>query len=150
VSFDHEEIRRLSYTYTFLLDAGDFDGVAKLLGDGTLQPVMRGVNGGAIAGAEAIKGFYADQVVLYDGDPRTRHIISNHVITVDGDEATGHSYFTVYIKPPGRPLQVVVSGQYRDRFARTGDEWAFTEKAIQVDYLGDIALHFKIAASHSA
>jgi SnoaL-like domain len=150
VCIDHDEIRRLSYTYTFLLDAGDFDGVAHLLGGGVLRPVMRGIGSDGIAGHEAIKAFYADQVVLYDGDPRTRHIVSNHVITVDGDEAGGHSYFTVYIKPPGLPLQVVVLGQYRDRFARAGGCWTFAEKAIQVDYLGEIGLHFKIAEAHSA
>jgi hypothetical protein len=41
---DHEEIRNLSYRYTFALDAGDFDEVGRLLGTGTLRPSMPGLS----------------------------------------------------------------------------------------------------------
>jgi SnoaL-like domain len=150
VSEDYEAIRRLSCDYTFLLDAGDFDGVAELLAEAELQPVMRGVVSEPVVGAAAIRAFYADQVVLYDGDPRTRHLISNHAISVTGDEATARCYFTVLIKPPGEPYQTVVGGQYRDRFVRRDGTWRFAAKAIQVDYLNDIGLHFRIAAEHAA
>jgi hypothetical protein len=132
-----------------MLDDGAFAGVAALLGAGELQPVMRGVAGEPMAGADAIRAFYADQVVTYDGDPRTRHIISNHAITVDGDAASARCYFTVLMKPPGEPYQIVVGGQYRDRFVRRDGEWRFAAKAIQVDYLNNIGLHFKIAGAHA-
>jgi hypothetical protein len=150
VSEDYEAIRRLSYEYTFLLDEGDFDGVAQLLADADLEPLMRGVTSAPISGAEQIRAFYADQVVVYDGDPRTRHVISNHAIAVDGDEASARCYFTVLMKPPGEPYQIVVGGQYRDRFVRRDGSWQFAAKAIQVDYLNNIALHFRIAAEHTA
>jgi hypothetical protein len=149
VSNDYEAIRGLSYAYTFMLDDGDFDGVAALLGAAELQPVMRGVAAEPIIGADAIRAFYADQVVTYDGDPRTRHVISNHVITLDGDEAHGRCYFTVLMKPPGEPYQIVVGGQYRDRFVRRDGAWRFAAKAIQVDYLNNIHFHFKIAEPHA-
>jgi 3-phenylpropionate/cinnamic acid dioxygenase small subunit len=150
LSDDCEAIRRLSYEYAFLLDAGDFDGVAELLSDAELQPVMRGVTAAPISGAEQIRAFYADQVVVYDGDPRTRHLISNHAITVVGDEASARCYFTVLMKPPGEPLQIVVGGQYRDRFERRNGTWRFAAKAIQVDYLNNVALHFRIVADHAS
>lgn len=150
VTEDYEAIRRLAYEYTFLLDDGDFGGVARLLADAELQPVMRGVTASPISGAEHIRSFYADQVVVYDGDPRTRHVISNHAITVTGDEAHARCYFTVLMKPPGKPLQIVVGGQYRDCFMRRGGIWRFAAKAIQVDYLNNIALHFRIAADRAS
>jgi 3-phenylpropionate/cinnamic acid dioxygenase small subunit len=149
VTEDYEAIRRLSYEYTFLLDEGDFDGVAALLAHAELQPVMRGVASEPITGAPSIRAFYADQVVLHDGDPRTRHVISNHAIEVTGDEARARCYFTVLMKPPGEPYQTVVGGQYRDRFVREGGTWRFAEKAIQVDYLNNIAFHFRIATAHA-
>jgi 3-phenylpropionate/cinnamic acid dioxygenase small subunit len=149
VAEDYEAIRRLSYEYAFLLDAGDFDGVAALLADAELLPVMRGVASAPITGVAAIRAFYADQVVVYDGDPRTRHLISNHAIAVTGDEADARCYFTVLLKPPGEPYQIVVGGQYRDRFVRREAAWRFAAKAIQVDYLNDIGLHFRIADAHA-
>jgi hypothetical protein len=149
VSEDYEAIRRLSYEYTFRLDEGDFDGVADLLAEAELQPVMRGVAAAPISGAEPIRAFYADQVIVYDGNPRTRHIISNHAIDVAGDEASARCYFNVLIKPPGQPYQIVVGGQYHDHFARSGGTWRFAAKAIQVDYLNNIRLHFRIAEEHA-
>jgi 3-phenylpropionate/cinnamic acid dioxygenase small subunit len=149
VTEDYEAIRRLSYEYTFLLDEGDFDAVAALLAEAELQPVMRGVASEPLTGAAAIRAFYADQVVVHDGDPRTRHVISNHAIAVTGDEATARCYFTVLMKPPGEPYQTVVGGQYRDRFVREDGRWRFAAKAIQVDYLNNIGLHFRIAAEHA-
>ena len=149
MSEDYEAIRRLSYEYAFLLDEGDFDGVAALLAEAELQPVMRGVASEPVTGVAAIRSFYAHQVVVYDGDPRTRHLISNHAIAVTGDEATARCYFTVLMKPPGEPYQTVVGGQYRDRFVRDEGTWRFAAKAIQVDYLNNIGLHFRIAADRA-
>jgi 3-phenylpropionate/cinnamic acid dioxygenase small subunit len=149
VTEDYEAVRRLSYAYAFLLDEGDFDGVAELLAEAELQPVMRGVASAPVTGPAAIRAFYADQVIVYDGDPRTRHVISNHAITVTGDAPTARCYFTVLMKPPGAPYQTVVGGQYRDRFVRRDGTWRFAAKAIQVDYLNDISLHFRIAAQHA-
>ena len=147
---DHEEIRNLSYRYTFALDAGDFDEVGRLLGTGTLRPSMPGVVGETITGADDIARFYTDQVVTYGkGDPRTRHLITNQLIDVDGDTARSRCYFTVLQRATGHEYQIVVGGQYHDRFAKADGAWRFTEKIIQVDHLNRIELHFRIAAERS-
>jgi 3-phenylpropionate/cinnamic acid dioxygenase small subunit len=148
---DYEAIRQLCYRYTFLLDEGDFAGVAAMLADGALRPVMPGVAAEPIRGAAAIERFYADQVVTYrDGDPRTRHLISNQLIDLadDGLSAASRCYFTVLQRPPGRPYALVVGGQYHDRFVKVDGTWRFAEKAIQVDHLNDIEYHFRISAPH--
>ncbi len=145
---DYEQIRALCYRYTFALDEGDFRTVAAILGDGVLRPSMPGVVGEPIDGPEEIERFYAEQVVTYkNGDPRTRHLISNQLIELaeDGLSASSRCYFTVLQRAPGHEYQIVVGGQYHDRFRKTGGVWRFTEKTIQVDHLNRIELHFRIA-----
>jgi SnoaL-like protein len=150
MSLDHEEIRNLSFTYAFCLDAGDYDGVADVLASATLRPVMAGMESEtAITGRAAIHRFYAEQVVTFrDGDPRTRHLITNQAIVIDsaGRAATARSYFTVLQAPPRLPLSIILSGQYEDRFVKDDDGWRFAEKTIRVDYLNDVSHHFRIAA----
>jgi hypothetical protein len=143
---DQEQIRALTYEYAFRLDGGDFAGVGELLGAGRLRMSARGMTDREIRGAAAIERFYTKQVVTYGGDPRTRHQITNQVVSVadDGSSARAHCYFTVLIKPPGEPLQTVVSGRYFDRFERVDDGWRFSEKVIRVDYLTAIEKHFRI------
>lgn len=148
MSNDYEEIRNLSYRYTFLLDVGDFEAVGQLLAHATLQPIMAGVRGEPVRGSGAIKEFYAGQVVTYgNGDPRTRHLITNQLIELDAEGASASSrcYFTVLQRPPKLPYQIVVGGQYHDRFERVDAGWRFVEKAIQVDHLNEIQHHFLIA-----
>lgn len=143
-----DQIRELCYRYTGALDRGDFAAVAELLAYADLRPSMPGVVGEPIRGAEAIERFYTDQVVTYrDGDPRTRHLITNQVIEFgsDGRTAESHCYVTVLQRAPGHDYQLVVGGRYHDRFERVGGQWRFVEKAIQVDHLNQIELHFKIA-----
>jgi hypothetical protein len=148
---DYEEIRALAYEYTFALDEGDFAAVAAVLGAGTLRIEARGMADSTIRGAAEIERFYRDQVVVYDGDPRTRHVISNHLVRIDdgGRRATSRCYFTVLQKAPCNPYEIVVGGQYKDTFELVDGRWAFDEKVIRVDYLNEISRHFKISAERS-
>jgi len=147
---DFQAIRNLAYTYAFRLDEGDFDGVAELLADGTLRLAAAGMSDEEIRGRDAIRRFYTEQVVTFEGKPRTRHEITNHAIEMDpgGGSATSRCYFTVLQAPPRLPFQIIIGGRYHDRFAKTDGVWHFTEKVINVDYLNDIAHHFRIAAEH--
>lgn len=142
---DHDEIRNLCYRYTFAVDDGDFAEVGRVLGRARLRPMMPGVVSEPIVGPAEIERFYTDQVIVYDkGGPRTRHLITNQVLAVDGDVASARCYFTVLQRPPGQDYQIVVGGQYHDRFVREDGCWRFAEKAIQVDHLNRIESHFRI------
>ncbi|MEO3856497.1 nuclear transport factor 2 family protein [Acrocarpospora sp. B8E8] len=142
---EYEAIRHLTAEYTFRLDGGDFAGVGELLSDAVLRPVMAGVRGDELRGRAQIEAFYVDQVITYKrGSPMTRHLLTNQVITLNGDEATSRCYFTVLQRPPGLPYRIVVGGQYFDRFVRRAGRWRFAEKTIQVDHLNEIEFHFRI------
>ena len=137
----HEAIRNLLGRYCESIDAGDFDGVADLLAGA----VLRQESGAEVArGRDAIAALYGATTRRHaDGTPRTRHVTANSIIEVD--EATGtataRSVYVVLQATESVPLQPVVSGRYRDRFARTADGWAFTERTITVDLVGELGDH---------
>jgi hypothetical protein len=150
---DHDELRELSYRYTFALDDGDFAAVARILEHAVLRPDMPGVAGEPVSGRAALEEFYHSQVVVDSrGRPMTRHLITNQVIELADDRltATSRSYFTVLQRPAGEPYQIVVGGQYHDTFDRVDGRWRFSSKRIQVEHLNAIEHHFRIANEHSA
>ncbi len=54
---------------------------------------------------------------------------------------TARSAYVVFQATDGLPLQPIVSGRYLDRFAGTAEGWAFTERTITVDLVGDLSHH---------
>lgn len=72
------------------IDAGDFDGVGRLLG----RASFGGPASGSTSGAENIAGLFCDATRRYPehgNRPRTRHLVLNPIIDVDGDAATARS-----------------------------------------------------------
>ena len=135
---DRAAIAALIFAYAERLDAGDLDGVAALFAAAEL----RGERSGAMhRGSDAIAAFYRRTVVLYDGSPSTRHVISNLVIDLDRDTATSRCAFTVLQARPALPLQPILGGRYHDRFARASTGWEFRERRIFADLIGDLRHH---------
>ena len=83
---------------------------------------------------------------------RTRHVTTNVMIDIDEDAnaATARSSFVVFQQTPTLPLQPIVSGRYRDQFARATGEWRFAHRHIILDLIGDVREHlaFDLAAFH--
>jgi 3-phenylpropionate/cinnamic acid dioxygenase small subunit len=135
---DADAIRSLIHSYAELLDAGDLDGVAALFEHATWRSSTRS---DVLRGSEQVRGAYRD-VILYDGIPRTRHVISNvTVVCNESPVATARSYFTVLQAVPGFPLQPVLAGRYHDELERVDDEWRFTDRLILPDLVGDLSHH---------
>jgi hypothetical protein len=78
-----------------------------------------------------------------DGTTRTRHINANPMVDIDdaAGRASARSVFVVFQQTGALPLQPIVSGRYRDTFARTGDEWRFDTRHIVVEHIGDVHEH---------
>lgn len=144
---DERDIRSLLLRYAALLDAGDLDGVAALFATATWQadtsPVLRDL--------AAIRAAY-DRVILYDGVPRTRHLITNIEIEVDTDDSGVHrtasstSYFTVLHAPLGEAIRPVVAGTYEDTFDRERGghgAWRFASRVIRPELQGDVSTHYR-------
>jgi uncharacterized protein (TIGR02246 family) len=143
-SDDVEAIRALIHEYAERIDNGDLDGVASLFTDGTWSSPGRGT---PLRGAEQVRRAY-DGVILYDGIPSTKHVISNVTIEIADDRttSTARSYFTVLQARPDFPLQPVIAGRYHDRFERVDDAWRFADRQIIPDLIGDLSRHLRNAS----
>ena len=134
-------ISNLLYRYAEAFDDGDFEAAARLFDRGRLV-----MGGRVVEGAEAIVATWQAWVHLYDGSPRTRHLITNPIIEIalDGESATCRSQWTVLQATSDLPLQVVATGRYLDRFARHDAEWHFAERNYaQVDLTGNTGAHMR-------
>jgi 3-phenylpropionate/cinnamic acid dioxygenase small subunit len=141
---DVEAIRALIHRYAELIDLGDLDALAALFTHGTWSSPGRGA---PLRGSEQVRHAY-DGVILYDGIPSTKHVISNVTIEIaDGTTATARSYFTVLQGRPDFPLQPVIAGRYHDQFERAGDAWRFADRQIIPDLIGDLSHHLRDTAA---
>jgi SnoaL-like domain len=151
---DGEAIRMLLSRYCDLMDAGDWPGIGGLFAAGRLAD-ERGTE--LAAGAPAVERFYAKGTHLYDGSPRTKHLVTNTAIDDPAPDGTvtARSSYLVLQATDGFPLQPIITGRYVDRFARhpdrddhpdddpTSSGWQFVERRFVVDLVGDLSHHLR-------
>lgn len=149
---DRDEITELLYRYAELIDAGDFDGVGALLA----RASFGGAATPSVSGAENIAGLFAMTTRRFPetesdvagpaapGTPKTRHLVLNAIVDIDGDTATSRSTFLVVQATDSVPFQPIVAGRYYDRFARDAGGWHFTERKADVEMVGDVSDHLLI------
>jgi len=138
---DRAAIAALVYAYAERLDAGDLDGVADLFAHATLRSDRHDV---VRRGRAAALALYREVVVLYDGLPCTKHVITNlHIeLAHDRRQATSLCAFTVLQARPELPLQAILAGRYCDRVVADGPaEWRFEDRLIRVDFAGELRWH---------
>lgn len=131
-------ITDLLYRYAELIDAGDFDGVGELLGRGNFMGVRD---------SSSIAKLFATTTRRFPehgNTPRTRHMVLNPIVDIDGDSASARSTFCVVQGTETVPLQPIVVGRYADTFARDDDGWYFTERKVDVELVGDVSAHLMI------
>ncbi|OKH68357.1 polyketide cyclase [Mycobacterium sp. SWH-M1] len=132
---DRSAITELLYRYAELIDAGDFDGVGRLLGRGNFM---------GVAGSEAIAALFAATTRRFPdhgNTPRTRHLVLNPIVDVGSDTAAARSTFCVVQQTDTVALQPIVVGRYADTFARDDHGWFFTERTVDVEMIGDVSDH---------
>ena len=98
------EIANLLYTYTRLIDTGDYAGIGKLFEHARLTAEDSDMD---VRGADAIAAHYARTTRLYPdtGTPKTKHVMSNPIIEIDEKTgaATCNAYYTVLQATGGFP-----------------------------------------------
>jgi hypothetical protein len=127
--------------YCYRIDAGDLEGFAALFEHGSFG--ILGDPAGPDVGKAAVLETLQN-VILYDGKPRTKHVMSNVQIDVDGsgNEASAQCYITVFqAVPRDFPMQPIFGGHYRDRFVKGADGWQFAQREISPDLVGDLSRH---------
>ncbi len=99
--------------------------------------------GDAVHGRDAIEALYGRTTRRFDdGTPRTKHVMTNLIVDVDGTEAASRSYFTVLQAVPGElALQPVIAGRYRHRYKLGSAGWQVVAMHIIIDLMGDLSRH---------
>ncbi len=140
-------IENLVFLYAERIDRGDFSGVAELFAEAEIS--VEGTSG-VTRGREAVEKLYETTTRRYpdDGTPKTKHLTTNLIIDVDEAHrsATCRSYFTVLQQTPDLPLQIIITGRYHDRFARSEAGWHFVARHMFLDHFGDLSQHLLMDA----
>ena len=137
-----QAVRNLLGEYCERMDLGDWPGVGELFAHGALADE----HGTVLAeGAEAVAAFYRAGTQLHDGSPRTKHLVLNTILEVDeaAGTAAARSSYLVLQQPPGGELRPIITGRYRDGFARAHGRWRFAERRFLVDLVGDLSAHLR-------
>lgn len=127
--------------YAELIDLGDFEGVADLLGEAA---VGEGDSSALLTGRDAILAMFTTTTRLYpDGTPGTKHVTTNLILDLDEESGTAaaRTYWVVLQAVPALPLQPILAGRYHDRFRRTDGSWQFSERRYLIDLVGDVSQH---------
>lgn len=129
---DVEAIKQLKHTYCGLCDDNyAADPLAALFTD---DAVWDGGPIGTHTGREAIRRFFQGSPARV---PFALHLVTNPIIDVDGDTATGRWYLwepLVYALEGG-DRAYWMSANYDDRYVRTAQGWRFQRVTIRMKML---------------
>lgn len=130
-----ETFTAMIYRLPELFDTGDFDAFAEQFAHGSWHR--------AGTGTATIRRWLDENVLTYDGLPRTKHLTNNLIVEVDEKTgtATASSYVTVLQALPDLPLQPIFAGRYKDRLERVDGQWRWVERAVIADLYGDTTHH---------
>ena len=142
---DRSLIEDLQARYLFAIDWADAESYANTFTeDGILN-----YGGGEFKGRQAIRKFMEPgnesgeqrKPSLPEGErPRVgRHIISNIVVKIDGDKATGRAYWTHMTTGPTGYGTVDFFGHYEDDMVKVNGEWLFARRHIYNEAIADWA-----------
>jgi 3-phenylpropionate/cinnamic acid dioxygenase small subunit len=138
---DRTLIEDLQARYMFALDFKDVDKyLATFTEDGVLD-----IGTGEIKGHEAIRkiisGMPSSQAAKEDPKLRPatgRHNITNIVLKIDGDKASGVAYWFHYgNNNPKRTATFDSYGHYVDELAKVNGKWLFTKRRIYNEQVAD-------------
>ena len=85
---------------------------------------------GSIGGWSDIDGLTGFMTTAHAGMGHTMHRMTNHVVTLDGDTATGRTYVHVILQlDRNNPANVYETfGFYDDTFVRNNDGWRIAQR----------------------
>jgi ketosteroid isomerase-like protein len=142
---DRAQIEDLQARYMFALDFKDADTYASTFTeDGVLD------YGPVVKGRDAIEKMINDMAKRAADDAAKdtsgkrpvigRHNISNIVIKIDGDKATGRAYWFHYSNnDPERTGKLDSFGNYEDEMVKVNGKWLFSKRKIYNEMVADWA-----------
>jgi uncharacterized protein (TIGR02246 family) len=125
---DLEEIRQLFVDYGRHLDAGDVEAYADLFadeGEVLLGPI------GRAKGRDAIVALMTK--VKERAATASFHLVTNPVVRLDGDRATGEVLWTVIKPDASGNLEVAMFGRHVDELVRERGRWKIAKRRGRID-----------------
>ena len=127
----HEkEIIDLTISYAWALDHRRFDDLDRVFApDGVADYGPRGTYRGPAAIGEAC----AAALARFD---RTQHIVTNHQVAIDGDQAVGRCYLQAQhvTRDSSGDHNHVIAGSYLDQYARSEAGWRIAHRTLRVTW----------------
>jgi hypothetical protein len=122
---DQLAIRELVARYNYAIDEDrPEEWVATFVPDGTFESTALGVH----RGQDALLEFATGYVAAFDG----RHVTSDFVVTVEGDDATARCYL-IAVNAKTSPPSILTTAVYDDVLRRTADGWRFVHRKVTPD-----------------
>lgn len=118
---DIEAIKKLKARYTLAVDARDAEGVVSLF---TADGVWEGGTFGRYEGANEVRSFFRsvpERLSFFV------HYVSNPLIEIEGDRATGSWYLLEPCTFAEGDRAVWGSARYEERYRRVDGQWKFEE-----------------------
>ena len=125
---DKEEIQNLLLDYGRHLDSRDFGAYSRLFAkDGEWAGGL-----GSVSGPANIQAFMEKSIGTGPNRGKNYHLLSNFVITVNGDTATAWSRWA-FVVPGERGAVISQAGRYDDTLVREDGRWKFKRRAASND-----------------
>ena len=67
-----------------------------------------------------------------------QHLVLNHFVELDGDEAHGETHFLFFGALRAAPTIKVTGGRYVDRFARRDGRWAIAARRVVMEWMTEL------------
>lgn len=136
VSEEKDAIRDLMSAYCFYVDNGEFEQFAGLF---TADGIFETGPLGKLKGRKAIQDFIGAHVPRAGEGPARKHCTMNHLIRVNGNEASADSYIVV-LREADSGIIAALAGRYEDQLVKENGEWRFKVRKIHFDITGDLGL----------
>ena len=130
---DRLEISDLLHRYAHAVDSKDWALYARCF-----TPDARidySSSGGAAGSFAEVAEWIAKTMDIFS---MTQHFVTNSLVTIDGDKASGRAYFYNPMTLPdqdGGVQYLIVGGYYNDRYARTAEGWRITERIEETAFM---------------
>lgn len=128
---DKDDIRDLLYSYSQMVDRGDYSKVLELYHDDATDE--HGINPSG-----SVKEFLEVLKPIYDRTSGIHHIIANSYIRVEGDYAEAETYFNSHQFGPEKDNEhwnIYGGGRYLDKFVRKNGVWKIQHRRLVTDWL---------------
>ena len=125
---DLEDIRQLFVDYSRHLDAGDVEAYADLFADD--GEILLGPIGRAKGRAEIVALMTK---VKERAATASFHLVTNPVVRLDGDRATGEVLWTVIKPDAAGKLEVAMFGRHLDELVRERGRWRIAKRRGRID-----------------